>query len=521
MDLLKKNIRLLRENGSTTDQMTLEEDCIVPDSLPDASKIVWKKAMLNVDEIQTEDSRITLNGQWKVQILYQDDTQEHRIHRLEETIPFQESRMLEGKVGKENVQVGWELEDITVSLINSRKVSIRGLITFVFHLEESKEIQAAVELHGIADVSIQTKELELLELKNCKKDIYRLKESLTLPSSKSTIRTILWDSVQLRGIEVRPEDGKLSIRGELFLFLLYEGEEEQAGLQWLESAIPFQGNLDCPGAGADLVSQVEVQMEHCSIEASEDYDGEKRQLSIEAALGMAIHLYEEERAEILTDVYSPVKELVPDREISQYESLVAKRGFRIKAGGKGRLTATQPRILQVCSSVGTVKMDDVRITEEGLMLEGAVMVQVLYLSSDDKNPYAVMEAAVPFQQLASMEQLDEHCRFRIQNHLEQLGVNMLDSETAEIKATVAMELFVVKEQQEAFITDIEIKEMDLRKIQEMPGIVGYIVQPGDTLWSIAKRYYTTPERICQLNQIEEKEVRPGIGLIIVKTVLLN
>ena len=107
MDLLKKNIRLLRENGSTTDQMTLEEDCIVPDSLPDAGKIVWKKAMLNVDEIQTEDSRITLNGQWKVQILYQDDTQEHRIHRLEETIPFQESRMLEGKVRKENVQVGW------------------------------------------------------------------------------------------------------------------------------------------------------------------------------------------------------------------------------------------------------------------------------------------------------------------------------------------------------------------------------------------------------------------------------
>ena len=155
MDLLKKNIRLLRENGSTTDQMTLEEDCIVPDSLPDAGKIVWKKAMLNVDEIQTEDSRITLNGQWKVQILYQDYTQEHRIHRLEETIPFQESRMLEGKVGKENVQVGWELEDITVSLINSRKVSIRGLITFVFRLEESKEIQAAVELHGIADVSIQ------------------------------------------------------------------------------------------------------------------------------------------------------------------------------------------------------------------------------------------------------------------------------------------------------------------------------------------------------------------------------
>ena len=45
MDLLKKNIRLLRENGSTTDQMTLEEDCIVPDSLPEPIRYVpvWLK----------------------------------------------------------------------------------------------------------------------------------------------------------------------------------------------------------------------------------------------------------------------------------------------------------------------------------------------------------------------------------------------------------------------------------------------------------------------------------------------
>ncbi len=521
MDLLKKNIRLLMENGSTTDQMTLEEDCIVPDSLPDASKIVWKKAMLHVEDVQTEDGRISINGQWKVQILYSDDTAEHQIHRLEESIPFQESRAMDGNAGREHTQIGWELEDLTVSLINSRKVSIRGLITFFFRMEESRELQAAVELHGISDVGVRKKELELLELKVCKKDIYRLKESLTLPSSKPTIQTILWSSMQLRGTEVRPENGKLSVRGECFLFLLYKSEEEQTKVQWMESALPFQGSLDCPGAEADLISQVDVQMEHYGITVEEDYDGEKRQICAEAALGMQIHLYEEERTDILTDVYSPVKELVPVREDNRYESLVMKKSLRIKASGKGKLTAVQPRMLQICSSMGTVKMDDMRMTEKGLMLEGAVLLQVLYRSSDDKNPYAVLEDAIPFQQLTAMEEGEETYRFHIQNHLEQLSVSMLDSETVELKATVAMELFVVKEQQESFITDIEIKELDLKKIQELPGIVGYIVQPGDTLWSIAKQYYTTPEKICQLNKIEEKEVKPGIGLVIVKTVLSN
>ena len=74
---------------------------------------------------------------------------------------------------------------------------------------------------------------------------------------------------------------------------------------------------------------------------------------------------------------------------------------------------------------------------------------------------------------------------------------------------------------EACMTEVEMQEMDLKKLQDLPGIVGYMVQPEDTLWSIAKQYYTTPEKICELNQIEEKDVRPGMGLVIVKTVLSN
>ena len=158
---------------------------------------------------------------------------------------------------------------------------------------------------------------------------------------------------------------------------------------------------------------------------------------------------------------------------------------------------------------------------KGLLIEGAVLVQILYVSSDDKTPYALLETAVPFQQLVQMPQTEEKCRFRLQNHMEQLAVGMLDSETAEIKATISMELFAVKEQTEDFMTELRVQKLDMKKLQDLPGITGYIVQPEDTLWNIAKRYYTTPEKICQLNQIEEKDVKPGMGLVIVKTVLSN
>ena len=219
MELLKKNIRMFAETEKVTDQITVEEDCIVPDSLPDAGKIVWKKAFIRMEDMQADEGRVTLNGQLRVQILYLDDTTEHGLHQIEDIIPFQKTQMLGEQSTKENTQVIWKLEDITVSMINSRKMGINGLISFQFTVEESRDVQAVVEIHGVSDVSICRKKMELLELKHQKKDVFRIKENLTLPSGKPTISQILWDTMQLRGIEIRPSEGKLEIKGEMFLFL--------------------------------------------------------------------------------------------------------------------------------------------------------------------------------------------------------------------------------------------------------------------------------------------------------------
>lgn len=189
---------------------------------------------------QADEGRVTLNGQLRVQILYLDDTTEHGLHQIEDIIPFQKTQMLGEQSTKENTQVIWKLEDITVSMINSRKMGIHGLISFQFTVEESRDVQAVVEIHGVSDVSICRKKMELLELKHQKKDVFRIKENLTLPSGKPTISQILWDTMQLRGIEIRPSEGKLEIKGEMFLFLLYEGEN--AGIQWTESSGAISGN---------------------------------------------------------------------------------------------------------------------------------------------------------------------------------------------------------------------------------------------------------------------------------------
>ena len=68
------------------------------------------------------------------------------------------------------------------------------------------------------------------------------------------------------------------------------------------------------------------------------------------------------------------------------------------------------------------------------------------------------------------------------------------------------------------IQEIEEEERDRDKLRCMPGIVGYQVQQGDTLWDIAKKFYTTIENIMELNGLESEEVKPLDSLILMKKV---
>ena len=62
----------------------------------------------------------------------------------------------------------------------------------------------------------------------------------------------------------------------------------------------------------------------------------------------------------------------------------------------------------------------------------------------------------------------------------------MSGEEVEIKGTLSLNLFAVRIMHQNCILDIEEKELDLKKLQERPGIVCYVVQPEDTLWTLRK-----------------------------------
>lgn len=535
MELLMKNIHMCRQVKRAGTQITLDEDLNVPDIRPDVEQIIQSREKVTLEQVRAETGRLFVDGQMEVGILYMDDTKERQLHRIDAKLPFSEIISMEGLEAGDNVKVRYEIEDLNVALINSRKLAVRGLLSFEAAVEEIYDMSAAVELQSKLELCEKRKRLELMQLEVQKKDILRLKEEVQIPSNKPDIGEVLWDNVQLRSCRVQQREGVLEVQGNLFLFVLYRSADEQQSLQWMEQILPFEGEVSCSGSRSDLVPLIETALTQAELTAREDTDGELRLFHLEGVLELGISLYGNEEAQILEDVYSPQKLLELETSEEIYESLVMKNESKCKAAGRIRIQGAKPRILQICNSNGSIKVDKVQVIPGnarenqpgtgalpdgtgGIRIEGALPVSILYISSDDTMPFAVMEGTIPFSHLAEVPEVDEDCRVSLNTNLEQLTATMADSEEIEVKAVVGLNLFVVRPQKQRCIHGISEQEYDLQELEAVPGITGYMVQEGDSLWDIAKAYYMTPQQIMEMNNLEGDQIKKGDCLILMKCV---
>jgi len=86
----------------------------------------------------------------------------------------------------------------------------------------------------------------------------RIKKDVTLASYKPNIHDILWDDIEVRGLDIRAENDQVVVKGELFAFALYSGDDDSNPLEWVEQAVPFSGELQCSGCMDDMLVKIEI-----------------------------------------------------------------------------------------------------------------------------------------------------------------------------------------------------------------------------------------------------------------------
>ena len=110
----------------------------------------------------------------------------------------------------------------------------------------------------------------------------------------------------------------------------------------------------------------------------------------------------------------------------------------------------------------------------------------------------------------------EDITYSIVPFFDQITAMLLNENQMEIKAEISLEVLAFSNETAKAVLNVEVMPIDEKRKKELPGIIGYIVKPGDTLWSVAKKYYTTIDRVRQINDLESDGIKAGDKLVILK-----
>lgn len=518
MELERQILHKNKDIGRAFSQITLDDDYNLPDFKPDLTKVIRERGEIHFEEIHVNNGHVWFKGMLSFDILYRTDLDSKKINSLRGEIPFQESLSIDGAEELDPVKVEGRIEDISVSVINSRKLSIRSLVEFHAKVEKPEEVSVLTGIKEETNCEIEKEQLEALELITDKKDTLRIRKELSLSSNKPNMDEILWSSAELRGINSHLKNGEIEVTGEALIYILYSGAEEEERLQWFETTVPVQGSVECNTCEEALIHRISAQLAQVNMEILPDEDGEERNILLEMVVNLVICLWKEDTVEVISDIYALDRQVIPKFQTSYFEKLLIKNEAKCRGADKIELEQGEEDILQICVNEEKMQIEQTTVTEDGILAEGIVTAEILYMTNDESMPISSKRAFLPFSQMIEVPKANNPVKIQLDGGIEQVTTVLVDSRTIDVKFVISLNLLVFEEQERQTITEIEETELDLAALQQSAGIVGYIVREGDRLFGIAKEHHTTMDNLMETNHLSGMNVKAGEKLLIIKTV---
>ena len=109
-------------------QITIDDDYIIRDNKPDVLRVIYSRGEVGLEDARVGNGNVWITGKLQFQSLYQSDDAGFGLDSVLGEIPFQEKVVLEDATDDENVVIDVTIEDLSVGIINSRKLMVRAVL---------------------------------------------------------------------------------------------------------------------------------------------------------------------------------------------------------------------------------------------------------------------------------------------------------------------------------------------------------------------------------------------------------
>ena len=307
----------------------------------------------------------------------------------------------------------------------------------------------------------------------------------TLSPRMPEVRKVLNTKASVCVHEAHLSAGQLILGGDLLTQTVYEAEDEYEPVVEVTDRSEFSQLLDVGDASSSLDLTVSLSPEDVSVTVEPTEDGEKRKLCFSVLLCGYVFGTEREEKELITDAFS-AEEILSCQTETLSLTVPAERSVRTV---NQRLTVPLPEGKTAMARINAVTFS-VSNDQGGENGSGTAEAGVLYTAAGT-GELEGFTVSLPLPD--DGDRREASCL--TQSVLKDMQAVLLSGHEVEIRFGLEIVSVPTAELSQQVVTGVSSEKMEPSEY----GLIICLVQPGETLWTIAKRYGVSPDTLLKLN----------------------
>jgi LysM repeat protein len=511
IELIKENIeceQLLGENFSDT---VVKGEYVIPDTHPDVGEVLLLDAKPCIINTEVMQDKVFVEGQIEYTILYLAQEEESTgVYSTNYTGKFSNYVELPGVEHRMLCDSGCYIEHMECGIVNERKIVVEGIIKLKAEVYKNYDFEVIKDVSGSQDIQMLKSPATVDKIVGTVSGDLIAKSHLQVPMENPQIGTVLKCDVKINKKDIKVMEGKILIDAHALVALLYKGKDTR-DIIYMEDDVPISKEVDLNGVNPTMDNYTDFKLDAIECDIKEDDLGENRIVDIEALVKANVKVMYKEEIDIIEDAYSPsalMKMNKRDYELNVMHGHSTNQSI-VKASIE---LAGRPKAAKIIMCSGKVCITDKKLVEDKIIIDGVLNAEVLYKTFDEEKYVYTVNEEIPFSSIAEVPgcKIDMQCIAKCS--LENIEA-AIEADTIAIKAVIENYGRVNYTTHKEFLVDIEPIEGELPK--KKASLTIYVVQHGDTIWKIAKKYYTTIDGLVKINTMENPDaIKVGDKLII-------
>lgn len=502
----------------------------LPQEMLDIRRLLAGKADARVDRASTAvaDGVVSIEGKVILDVEYIAAYQSDEYVSDREPIRFYSGEcgsfkvdiaVPEAKEGMKAVADAY-VDSLELESTNGRTIAVTAIV------KAAAKVTAPGKVEVISDIT----DYEAEQLRIDKKSLFlertagegisssAIREVFQIPDGRADIGDIIdfGASVSVNKDGSSVAGGRVTVKGTLELKIVYVGDLEEHPLVVLSGPqIDFQTSVDISGAAEGDKAKCKVYLTSISVTKVGS-----RMMQVEAMIDAAASVTGLVEVDAVTDIAAAGESIVDVRRSKlSLESLVGQVSTETTVTDSFAVGASKPDIDEILLTGAKGRVLEVRILPDKAVISGEVDVYVTYAgvpSEADELAQidSIQQLGIPYETTVEISGIDTGMTTFATCEVLDVEAVKAGSRTIDMEINIVTSIKVTESVELDAVTDAAVVRPADVDAGLSRRITVYVVQHGDSLWDVARRYGKTMARIAEYNKVSGEEVYPGQKLLI-------